>query len=299
MRKYRWVAIVLLALCLFVQVSTSPGASAQVDHEPEDGPESTYGDDIPNVLTWNIWQGVHWGGALAPSQKYRNRVTNSRRLPMAVAAQEMCLTGFNQMRSDLASRGYSSAWYASNPNASSGCVEHGNGLFWRGGCQGVWQCILSGPFGYQFPYRYDENDTRGYVCASSLNLGFISCSAHMTNKQIYSAIQQSDEYRDIAEYFGVGIGIETFAMGDFNLNAPDIGELNPWYIHHREADPCANNNRVDCVKTHDATGTFNKKIDYIFATKGTGRCSRARPPSFYTNDYYSDHRIIRGYFNCT
>ena len=76
-----------------------------------------------------------------------------------------------------------------------------------------------------------------------------------------------------------------FAMGDFNIGARN-SELNDWRSENHEGDSC------QCHGTHVPSG---KKIDFIWFTRGTSRCTGRNADTYIHNilidDDGSDHAI--------
>ncbi len=275
-----------------------------------------YGRDLQNYVTWNLWQGAHWGGSSVPTDRLQQRVKNSRRYPRAVATQESCIRAFRDLRAELSDIGYNGAFYTSNPNVSTNCERHGNAIFWRGGCAGGFQqCVDAEPFPHQSGDP-DEHDNRGWACGRSLQYSAFYCSAHLTNINVdsgdpeYHARLQSIQYRQKSEAVLAWVNIPTVFMGDFNI---DYRAYNPgfqaWRVNHREADACDGqiNPTGGCFNTFSLGPgeQRDRRYDYIFAAEGPGFCFRADDPSFYfgeRNDpaepVISDHVMIRGYFGC-
>jgi len=154
---------------------------------PEGGGEPEgQGRNYQNYMDWNICQATCWDGALHSSAQYAIRVINSTRDPRAVAVQEMCLNGFQNMLGALDNYGYQGAFWGAR-NVSGDCDEVGNGIFWRGGCSG--NCRSTNPFDTQCEDvpsscdESDENDNRGYACGMSTEYYARYCSAQPRNSR--------------------------------------------------------------------------------------------------------------------
>jgi len=309
------IPLCLVLLTVLVPDEQADGQEGESSGRIIEDETPQHGRDLQNYVTWNVWQGVGWSGALTPTLRFATRIVQSRRYPRAVAGQEMCYNGFLQMKDALndSPLNYDGAFYESNePTADTDCNRHGNGIFWRGGCYGGLSVCVDR---HEFAHQGGEDDTRGWACGRSSQYDAFYCSAHMSQINTpqfpldpeQHARLQSVQYRQKSEFVRGAVGIPTVFMGDFNIEVEQSNAgMQDWYQYHREADACSPaNTRTGCFRTFsiEPGESRSRKYDYIFASKPSPQfCSRADDPSFYFGPYgssvISDHVSIRGYFGC-
>jgi endonuclease/exonuclease/phosphatase family metal-dependent hydrolase len=267
-------------------VSVEAPARALVSH-----PDGT----LPNAVDWNMQH-----HADAPD-RLMDMIDNGASYPRAIALQEVCGNRYSTLLGELAASPYLYSGYfeASNPSGCGG-NGHGNAVFWRGGCDGDCRAELEyAPVPSSVP-GYDHPDERLAVCGQTANTAvyknFVACSTHLFHDQDLQAAKQLYEYGNLTWYYSSVIGVNTYAMGDFNFR-PNQDFINPnthdidWMLNRfDEMDGCSGG----CTATHPDEG----KIDYVFLTKGAGHCQRAHPGFVSSNPSPSDHQRLRGYFQC-
>jgi endonuclease/exonuclease/phosphatase family metal-dependent hydrolase len=254
-------------------------------------PDST----LPNAVDWNMH-----ANADSPA-RLMEMIDAGGSYPRAIALQEVCGHRFTTLLGQLTVSPYNYQGYfeASNP-AGCGGNGHGNAVFWRGGCDGDCRSKLSyQPIPNTVP-SYDHDDHRLAVCGQTNSAAykyFVACSTHLFHDSDSWAAKQLYEFGNLVWFYSDVIGVNTYAMGDFNFNpnqnftAADAHDVDWMLNRFDEMDGCGGG----CTATHVNQG----KIDYIFLTKGAGHCHRAHPGFVSANPSPSDHQRLRGYFQCS
>ena len=238
---------------------------------------------VDNNLDWNIRGGYASGlgnnGNVNPSNQLSGYVGYTpASMAYAVATQEMCTLQYSTLAGWLSERGYKSSRIVTNVNENSNCFEHGNAIFWRGGCVNVGDCDPMGHFGTQG----GESDLRGFVCAvAGTGVGTARCSTHLSNNSDRTVAQnQSYEYY-VQMYNRAAAGGAVVAMGDFNLNPTQFPSWSPYFV---EGDPWN-------YPTHPTGGKIDRQLySYPFCVISYN------PPSIYDNPF-SDHHVYRAWKN--
>lgn len=228
-------------------------------------------------IDWNLCSNVCTGnGDLRAADLLAFRVGLSSPKPLAITVQEICKAQWLELVSLLLPVGYQAAMYVSH-TTSSNCIEHGNAIFWLGGCASG-GCVF--PFSYAAAHQNSEADLRGGVCGKGGFPSLLACSTHVTN--LSHSTDQAEDFRVILAFDNL-TGIRSFGAGDFNRTRSQISTQ--WYVDNYESDEVLN-------RTTLRSPSDPRKIDFIFYPV-PGMCF-GTPATLLTSDY-SDHKIYFGY----
>lgn len=304
------VVVVFAVVCMGLVHGVMSSASAfGQSGDPEVGdPEVGQQLDLPNYLEWNMCNGIPvtdnplcaGPNSSGPALALETAVTSAPQKPKAIALEEICLDTYLRLVLSLGQYNYHAHYYWSNDNGQGACDDHGNAIFWKGGCDGSCWADASYPPSQQT----GENDVRGYACGESQDFGFIACATHLSSNRdpLYSGGLTGPEAARLQQYsyryYGNQVtAVQSFiGMGDFNLVPTDSGMSGwaGWQTNYREAD-------VNFSDITYANGSDRRKLDYIWANRtGVKTCSRSADE--YVVDAIgsgrSDHHRYRGYFTC-
>ena len=265
-------------------VEAAPQSNSLQAQESE--PESGLNRNSDNIQTWNMCSGWHECPNDVPSTATGDLLVYSvvvaAKKPRFIALQEVCRTIFDDMEDNLDDYNYDGNFRSSNDNADSDCDDHGNAVFWKGGCDAP--CRYGNDYSIQVDSAGDE---RGYVCGTSDTLAFYGCSTHLdvvpSNGNTSVTDLQQYYFRlhtNQARAFQI-----TYGAGDFNLPPSANNNFAGWHGLYKEGNVCF------CGSTSDSHG----KIDYAWA--GDNHCTRPYN-SFISAVDESDHHVYRAYFNC-
>lgn len=252
-----------------------------------------------HVITFNIRGGdgnaVTGYNADATLYNHTNTVQSRirARWPYAqsIGLQEVCHSNWNLILLELAAFGYTAGpggyrWKSEvslgmdgtvkvgTGNPSNACGDwYGNGVLVRGAITGS----SSARYGSQQLGGYNEK--RSWVCVYSL---YASCTTHLQAGDTSKTAQQASQYRDLANLH-VGVGLTTFAGGDFNSNP---GLLTLGWALDSWSDPDQHSGGMQ------VTHGIGNVLDYIWKKNSSTWYADA----YIGTAYWSDHHLKQGYF---
>ena len=268
------VAVTLFASAITINVSSAPAPASAHDAEHA----------LSNAITHNLCGGSKApcgnDGDLTPAQNLFQYVINqSPTLPMSIATQETCRDPYNFLKGWLAISGYH-AERTNDPIINSVCAQHGNAVFFTGGCYNN-NCKLTDEFTNQ-----DADGNRRWVCAIANAPRYATCSAHMSTESGIAFLQVG-QYKQIADWFNTS---PTIAAGDFNLHPQFVPAF---YDSYWEADADQLQVLPNRPTWRQWGGTATQKIDYVFHDVYRFHTSRI------TDSPESDHHRVRAYLSFT